>query len=159
MAINRSGSIRVRGLNELRAELRRLDSEDSTEWRKELGRVNHEVAEFVVDRAGPRMRALGPMGARAAATLSASRSGVSARLMLGGASAPFAEGVEFGAISNIPRQTVRGTVRGWNQFKPWRGSGSDAGYALFPAMRENEDQIIEMYGDAVDRLMARAFPD
>lgn len=159
MAINRAGSHRVVGLNELRRELKRLDDEDSTEWRKELARVNHDVAEFVVSKARPAMVGLGGMGARAAATLSASRSGVASRLSLGGPKAPFAEGVEFGAISGVPRRTARGTVEGWNQFKAWRGSGSDAGYALFPAMRDNEDQIIEMYGDAVDRLMARAFPD
>ena len=108
MAIQRSGSIQVDGLNELRRALKKLDDENSTEWRKELAAANFKVADFVVQQARPEMASLGGMGARAAATMTASRSGVSARLSPGGAKAPFAEGVEFGAHRN-KRRIIKNT--------------------------------------------------
>jgi hypothetical protein len=54
---------------------------------------------------------------------------------------------------------VTGRVRGWNQFRPWRGSGSAAGYWLYPAIRAHNDEIVDEYGDAIDRITKRAFPD
>lgn len=57
------------------------------------------------------------------------------------------------------RSEVTGKVRGWNQFKQWRGNSTGAGFFLFPAIRDNADEIVEMYGDAIDRLTAQAFPD
>lgn len=53
-----------------------------------------------------------------------------------------------------------GTARlGWNQFKPWRGSGQGAGYFLYPAIREKETEAVEMFGDEITKLAQRAFPD
>jgi hypothetical protein len=66
------------------------------------------------------------------------------------------------AQSNIntgQRTQVVGMVRGWNQFRKWRGNRSGAGYFLFPAMRQLGPQIVETYGDAIDKLTAKAFPD
>lgn len=157
--INRSASVNVKGLNELRRELKKLDQADSSEWRKALSKVNYDVARLVVGKAKPRMAGLPGPGSRSSASLTASKSGVAARLAFGGARAPFAEGVEFGSARNIPRRTARGTVRGWNQFQAWRGNGPDAGYALFPTIRESTEEIVEMYGDAIDEVMQAAFPD
>lgn len=50
-------------------------------------------------------------------------------------------------------------VLGWNQFRPWRGNKSGAGYWLFPTIREEVDEIIEIYGDAIWKITAKAFPD
>lgn len=47
---------------------------------------------------------------------------------------------------------VTGTILGWNQFKPWRGSGSNAGYFLWPSIRENADGIRELYADVIDKV-------
>lgn len=47
------------------------------------------------------------------------------------------------------------TIRGWNQFKPWRGNGDDAGYFLWPAIRQSRDQLLTSYADAIDRLIAQ----
>ena len=54
---------------------------------------------------------------------------------------------------------VTGRVRGWNQFRPWRGNGEGAGYFLFPAIRQAGPEIVDLYGDALERLAAKAFPD
>lgn len=48
---------------------------------------------------------------------------------------------------------------GWNQFRPWRGVGPDAGYAIYPTIRQNQVQIREMYEDMVDKITREAFPD
>jgi len=209
MAVNRSGSIQVRGLNELRRALKALDEKDSADWRKEMAKVNFEVAQLVVSKAKPRMSGLGGMGSRAAKTMTASRSGVTARLSLGGPTAPFAEGVEFGAyqdrrriikntgarptivradedidkvIGRVENQYIeRGSrktsskafagrgdvmqvravrvVTGWNQFRPWRGNGMDAGYALYPTMRDSSEEILDLWVAGIDRLTQKAFPD
>jgi len=50
-------------------------------------------------------------------------------------------------------------IRGWNQFKKWRGGGSNAGYAIFPTMRENREEVIQMYETEVAQLTRQAFPD
>lgn len=50
-------------------------------------------------------------------------------------------------------------VRGWNQFRPWRGNGEDAGYWLWPAIRAHTDDIVDTYGDAIEKITSKAFPD
>jgi|GEM_PF-3056465 len=57
------------------------------------------------------------------------------------------------------RVQVTGKVRGWNQFQPWKGNGANAGYALYPAIREKMDDVVETYGDAIEKLTRKAFPD
>jgi hypothetical protein len=54
---------------------------------------------------------------------------------------------------------VKGVVLGWNQFQPWRGNDRGAGYFLYPTIRANVSEIIEMYGDEMERLLADVFPD
>lgn len=145
--------VEVKGLADLRRELRRVNDQ----LPKELGNVNHKVAEYVIDRATG--RASTALEHRAARTMSAARQQRAAIIRLGGAKNPEALGAEFGAGQNIARQTSRGSVRGWNQFRPWRGSGPDAGYWLFPTIRQDTPQIIEMYLKMIDELTRRAFPD
>lgn len=47
---------------------------------------------------------------------------------------------------------VTGTILGWNQFKPWRGNDANAGYFLWPSIRENADDVRELYADLVEKL-------
>lgn len=54
---------------------------------------------------------------------------------------------------------VTGQMRGWNQFKEWRGNRAGAGYFLFPAIRMSADEIAERYGQAVDDISRKAFPE
>jgi hypothetical protein len=158
MARRRQGpqSVAVKGLDELRRELRRLDDAGLLD---ELKTANFEVASSVVEWAQAEARRFGPMDVAAADTLSAARGQRAAEVRLGGAKAPWAGGSEFGAGRNMPRSTSRGTVTGWQQFRPWRGNGRDAGYWLYPAIRSHTDQIVETYGDALEQITARAFPD
>lgn len=94
----------------------------------------------------------------------------------------FAFGSEFGAMQNVTRRVKvlsafekgqgrvkrkpgrpRGrdsenyfgafrTVKGWNQFDPWRGSsnteieGVEPGYWLWPAVRDSRGEVTEVYG-------------
>ena len=163
MAVNRSGAVTVRGLTELRKELRQL--EDGDRFTAELKEANFKVATVVGNLARPRMAGLGGMGTRASQTIRPSRAATSARLSLGGAGAPYAEGVEFGAHSNVGRRVKNpggsgSHIRqGWNQFRDWRGNGTSAGYALFPTIRENTQLIIRLYEEEVGRISAAAFPD
>jgi hypothetical protein len=62
-------------------------------------------------------------------------------------------------INTRQRTKVIGQVRGWNQFREWRGNKAGAGYFLFPAIRENENNIVEMYGEGIERVARTAFPD
>ena len=48
-------------------------------------------------------------------------------------------------------------VRGWNQFRPWRGNGARAGYWLYPTIRDNIENIGEMYQDELEKIMKPAF--
>ena len=235
MAVNRGGSITIRGLRDLRAELKQL--EDSKEFEDELKVAHWRIALLVETKARPRIAAQkGGMGTAAAGTLSARKSVTGAQISLGGADVPWAQGIEFGAKRNLRRivkntrryrgitlangkgkkireggrativrdeedldevlgrirsQTIdfsrkntakrfRGeggfgvdvatfakgrragqniVVRGWNQFPQWRGIGPSAGYAIYPTIRENQTEILEVYLDEVGSITRRAFPD
>ena len=50
-------------------------------------------------------------------------------------------------------------VKGWNQFKPWKGNGHQAGYWLMPTIRDNIENIGEMYQDELEKIMKPAFPE
>ena len=191
-------SVVVKGLDDFRRELRRLDDAALTDQLKD---ANQEVAQLVVDKAKSNARALGGMEAKAAASLAARRGQARSEVSLGGRGAEFAAGAEFGAHRNKIRllkqsgsrrkqrayivrsetagavakatkrieaqsnintgQKVAGTgqVRGWDQFVPWTGNKAGAGRFLFPAIRQRADDIVEVYGDAIDKLTKQAFPD
>jgi hypothetical protein len=54
---------------------------------------------------------------------------------------------------------VTGVRVGWNQFRQWLGNGEGAGYFLFPTVRANRDEILEIYGDGMKDLLRDVFPD
>jgi hypothetical protein len=54
---------------------------------------------------------------------------------------------------------VTGVRVGWNQFKRWLGNGEGAGYFLFPTVRANVDEIMEIYGDGMKDILRDVFPD
>jgi hypothetical protein len=43
---------------------------------------------------------------------------------------------------------VTGKMTGWNQFQPWRRGG----YFLFPAIAKSSDEIVAVFGDAVEQV-------
>lgn len=160
MAAIGQGGVRVKGLDELRRELNKLDDAGLT---KELKDVNYDVAKSIIGPAQARAASVGRMEARAAATLKASKAAKAARVNFGGAKAPFAAGAEFGAGQNIRRsggaRVLRNGILGWNQFNPWRGNDGGAGYFLYPTIRDRIDDIVEQYGEGIERITAKAFPD
>lgn len=141
MARLAGASVKVAGLDELRRELKKLDDKGLTERLKD---ANYAVASTVVERAKSMVSTR--MQASAAQSLKAARQAARAQVSGGGASKPFFGGAEFGSIR-------------YRQFEPWRGSGTGAGYFLYPAIRASIDDILETYGDAIEKLAAEAFPD
>lgn len=156
MAAIGKGGVKVQGLDELRRELRKLDDAGLT---TELKDVNYDVAKSVIGPAQSAAAAIGRMEAAAAATLTAARAAKGARVNFGGARAPFASGAEFGAGRDTQRTRASGTYVGFRQFSPWRGNDGGAGYFLYPTIRDLTPAIVEMYGDALEKITARAFPD
>jgi len=137
----RTGDIQVSGLRELNKALKDL----GPEFPKEMRKVNKEVATGVKDHALRNALALGGTAAHIAPSLKASGGVNSAAVALGGAAHPAAGGAEFGGQRRPTTQ----------QFKPWRGSGSNAGYFLYPAIREDADDIYNDYLGALDDLVKR----
>lgn len=135
--------VKVDGLDELRKELRKLDDKGLTD---ELKAANFDVANYVVQMAKARAQGVSAQAARAAESLKASKTAARAQVLLGSGRIRFAFGAEFGSFR-------------YKQFPGWRGSGADAGYFLYPTIRDEVPQIIETYGDAIDRIAAKAFPD
>lgn len=151
-----ANTVRVDGLDDLRRELRRLDDAGLSDRLKD---ANYRVSEIVVRRAQARAAALGRMQQKAADTLRPARQAARAVVTLGRASVPFALGAEFGAWQGI-RQPGRNRGRvGLNQFDPWRGRSTGAGYFLWPGIRDSADDIRDAYLEELDRITSDAFPD
>lgn len=136
--------IRVEGLREFQAELRKLDQK----LPRELRVAGNEAADIVVRDAQSRARGRGGVAAKTAPSIKASSQQRGARVSLGGARFPFAMGAEFGGRGRPTTQ----------QFAPWSGSDSGAGYFFFPAIRGSRDEFMDVYETALDRLMRAAFP-
>ncbi len=135
-------SVTVEGLTEFRKQLSRIDSDAPNLIRK----ANVAVADLVVNRAKAKAESVGGVAAKAAASLRATKTVGAASVRLGGNDAPYAMGAEFGGGSR-PRT---------RQFKPWRGSGEDAGYFLYPTIRDSQSQILDEYDKAL-RVIAEMF--
>lgn len=134
--------VQVQGLTELRNALKEVGPESA----KAMVKVGREVARDVVSEAKGRAQALGGVAAKAAPSLRASAGAKSAGVGLGGPSAPWAPGAEFGGGR---RPTTR-------QFQPWRGNGPGAGYFVYPTIRDNEEQIVESYYDGLADVLREA---
>lgn len=137
----RTGTVNVEGLRELSKALKEMGPEFSREMRL----ANKEVASDVADKARGAALTLGGVAAKTAPTLKASAGATSAGVAVGGGNAPWGAGAEFGGGR---RPTTK-------QFKPWRGNGPDAGYFLYPTIRENAEEIEAQYREALDDLVAR----
>lgn len=144
----------VPGFDELRKALKELGDVEAT---KEFKAAGWQVANDIVIP-GAKSRASTPLQQKAAETLAAAKIATGGGVRFGAGFAG-AMGAEFGAARNQLRNTQRGPVRGWNQFEPWRGSGPDAGYFLWPTIRAENDRIIAAIGDALEPLWKRAFPE
>lgn len=141
--VRTSGSARidVDGLAELNRALRAMGGR---EFQAELREAGKEIASDVASSARGIAMGLGGVAAKTAPSIAASAGFTSAGVGFGGAAYPFAMGAEFGAVR-------------YPQFRPWRGSGSDAGYFVYEAIRDHADDIEETYLDAADAIIRRHF--
>lgn len=152
-----SEGVEIPGLRQFARDLKRV----GPELVQELKDLNFRVASKVKDDAIARAASGGRQAQRAASTLRAAKQAARAAVMLGNAKTPFALGAEFGAQHDTARVLPnQGATRlGWNQFRNWAGSGSTAGYFLYPAIRQDMPAIVDMYGDAVEQIARKAFPE
>jgi len=142
--------IQVDGLNELRRTLKALGDSEGAKEIKSAGRK--VAAEIVIPAA--KGRASTKLEQRAAQTLKPASVSAGGGLRFGGGFGG-AMGAEFGAYGGQLRNTRRGTWHGWNQFRPWRGNSTDAGYFLWPAIRETTPEIKNVYMDALQAIFER----
>lgn len=106
MAVDRGASLQIRGLNDLKKELRKLA--DPQVFEDELKDAHWKIAEFVAARAKP----LIPVKTGAARnSVGAQRSQFGARISMGGAGAVHAMGVEFGSYQNVKRAVKERPIR------------------------------------------------
>lgn len=161
-----SDGVYVKGLNEFRRELNKVQKQGGSDGRALLKSANFKVATYVNTKAKQRASTIGPMQAKAASTMKAGRAQSKATIT-GGTSIQFFYGAEFGSKRNIMRRERRpagwagaGPWRGYNQFLPWKQPGSGrAGYFLFPTMRAESTAIVDMYATELDGIMRDVFPD
>jgi hypothetical protein len=139
------------GFDEAKRALAKLgDPEKSRAYKT----ANYDIAKEVVIPAA-RRNASTKLERRAAQTLEAVRTAAGGSVRLG-KGFEGALGAEFGADRNQRRRGRPGgksaPVTGWNQFQPWRGSDTAAGYFLWPAIREQTDEIINRYARLFEEL-------
>lgn len=135
----RTGEIEVHGLRELNRALKKL----GPDFQRELKATNLDVASLVADDARGIAAGLGGVAAHVAPSITAKGYTTAAAVSLGGSAHPAAGGAEFGSNR-------------YKQFKPWRGNGPDAGYFVYPSIRQNADRVRNEYEDAADALIKKA---
>jgi hypothetical protein len=138
----RTGDVKIEGLRELNKALKEI----GPAFPREMRSANKEVAGGVAKHALSNALGLGGVAAHVAGSIKPSAGVNSASVGIGGPTNPAAGGAEFGGGR---RPTT-------HQFKPWRGSGPGAGYFLYPAIREDADEIVADYMDALNNLIRRA---
>lgn len=152
------GAVEIPDLNKMRRDLSRAAGSGPGKGAiaAAFKRTNRWAAEQVI--AGAKQRASTKTERKAARSLKAANQQRYAIVRLGGARYPFAEGAEFGAKQDKRRSAVRGgtayTLAGWNQFRPWRGSGSDAGYFLWPEIRATAPERAARYLEVLENELA-----
>ncbi len=155
-------TVTVKGLSEFRRELRAIDAEIP----KAMQVANKDIAREVSDAARSNARSAGGVWAKAAgaitprATAEAASVGVSAT-----ARAPMALPAFWGARSRTGWFGAPKYAGYPTQHPPWVGntweaaSRSEGPYVINYTLLEQEDRVVELYGDAVMAASAAAFPD
>lgn len=133
--------IDVTGLKELRRELKAADAA----FPKQLQKANKAVAELVADGTRSAFQSMAGSAPKVAPTVKALAQQTRAQVRVGGGSGTGAE-VAMGNLWGSKR---------FKQFPPPVAGG----YALYPTLAAKSDEIVDAYGDALDDLLKRAFPD
>lgn len=151
----KTDTVQVEGLAELNKALKSL----GPDMQKKLVAANRNVAQFVASDARGAAQALGGVAGHVAPSIKAVGGGRSAGVAFGGARYPMAPGAEFGAGQGLTRKRSSGSYLGFNQFDEWRGNGQDAGYFVYPTIRQDADRIESEWTKSVDELLKEAFPN
>lgn len=122
-------AVRVQGATELAHALDRFGDELDDGIR----RLGETVAEFIAKDARAAAVSLGSVAGLVAPSVRADGDTV----QLGGSGYPMAGGAEFGSTR-------------YPQFQPWRGSGPEGGYFLYPTVRRDSARIDETAAKVVD---------
>jgi hypothetical protein len=141
-------TVQVVHLSQLRAALKKA----GPGLVEQVKQTNYDIAKDVVTSARAMAGGQGGVAPKAAASLRARKTSASAQVSLGGASAPYAYGAEFGSFRHRQFKSWRG-----NQWTAWGSSG--VGYFLHPTIRDQREDIIKKYGDATAKIMHDAFPN
>lgn len=136
---------RVDGLADFLRDLKEIDPKLA----RALGQVNKAAADLIAGKARSAASSHGSTLAHAAPSIRAAADQKRSKIFLGGPGHPEALGAEFGGQRRPTTQ----------QFEPWRGSDHNAGYALFPAIREGQDAWVALYDRSLQQLFRSAFPD
>lgn len=131
-------SIRVEGLRELNAALKKLDGLD-----KELRPLNRSIASDEADRARMVAESLGGVAAKVAPSVRASAGALSAGVAFGGPAYPMAMGAAFGGQGRPTTQ----------QFRPHKGT---TGYFPYPTIRADLPEIEDRYERGIGSIIERA---
>ena len=135
--------VEVVGLRELLRDVRKVERDLPKSMRAALLPVSQEVLARARSRAG----ALGGVHRHAARRgLRGGATQNTAWIKLVASTEPTILGAEFGGGA---KKTTR-------QFPPWRGSGSDAGYFVYPEIRGSADDVMGHVEDAVNDLIRQA---
>lgn len=132
------------------------------EAKARLRRGSLAIAKDVAPKAADRARRVGGVAAYVAPTIKA-RSDTVPKIVQGGtAMLPSRDGRPRQGDSQTVGAVMWGAEFGsdrFRQFSPWRGSGTGAGYFLFPEVRAQSDAIMERWDeafmDAVDSAARR----
>lgn len=130
--------LNVEGLRELQRDLKAV----SAAAPKELAEASKDVANFVADDARDKAGGLGGVAAKVAPSVRGSGTSRGGAITLGGSSYPMALGAEFGGRGRPTTQ----------QFQPHLGR---TGYFVYPAIRENADEIESAYVDKLDDILRK----
>jgi hypothetical protein len=143
--------VRLEGLKETRARLKELGDADKSKQFKQIG---YDIGEQVIIPTA-KGYASTRMERRAANTLKPMMTSTGGAVSYGGGF-PGSMGAEFGAFRNQRRQGrpggVAAVVQGWQQFKPWRGNDTGAGYFVWPAIRDKTEDIIYRFAYGLEEM-------
>ena len=172
----KGAGVEVQGMKQFRKDIKKMQAGGGPDGRDLLKDANRKVAQHVKDRSENRASAAGKMQHLAWASMKVGNAQNKATLTGGAISQPvgrkkksgpvlFFAGAEFGAHRNM-RRMVKGygskqvSYLGWGQFKEWKKPGSgNTGYFLFPTMRAETKEIIEIWGREFDSISSKVFPD
>lgn len=152
---SRSSAVQVVGLAELRKELKLLNA--GKKWTQELAKLSRKVSRSAVMWSRGEAAGMGGVWAHFARNIRGAGGATGARITI--------DAVANAAFWGAKQRT------GWNKGgatpnqPDWVGASWQVGvagqgpYAINQAIADHMDEIIEMYGEGIDDITSRAFPD